>query len=186
MKFFPTAIPDVIIIESKIYFDSRGYFMESYKEDLFAQNGINEKFVQDNTSYSVQGTLRGLHYQIAPFSQGKLVRVFRGSVFDVAVDIRRGSPYFGQWVGKELSEENKLAMYIPPGFAHGFFVLSETAEFTYKCTNVYTPEAERGIIWNDPQINIYWPIQNMELIISEKDKQNPELKDADYNFFYDV
>lgn len=184
MKFIPTEIPDVILIEPKIFADDRGYFMETFKEPLFQQNGIAEKFVQDNMSSSTQGTLRGLHYQLDPHGQGKLVRVLKGAVYDVAVDIRRGSPTFGRWVGVELSEANKLSMWIPAGFAHGFYVLSTTAEFTYKCTDVYTPAAERGIIWNDPDIGIVWPVSGNDLILSEKDKKNPPLKNAEYNFVY--
>jgi dTDP-4-dehydrorhamnose 3,5-epimerase len=184
MNFIPTEIPDVILIEPRVFGDSRGYFMETYKEPLFVENGIPDKFVQDNLSSSVKGTLRGLHYQINPNAQGKLVRVLKGSVYDVAVDIRQGSPTFGKWIGVELSEENKLSFWIPPGFAHGFYVTSEMAEFTYKCTDVYTPDAERGIIWNDPDIGIEWPIDGGEVLLSDKDKKNPQLKDADYNFVY--
>ena len=143
-----------------------------------------EQFVQDNMSSSVKGTLRGLHYQLEPYGQGKLVRVFKGAVFDVAVDIRRNSPTFGQWVGVELTAENKLSLWIPAGFAHGFCVLSDIAEFTYKCTSVYTPSAERGIIWNDPEINVAWPVDGELVILSEKDKGNPFLRDADINYYY--
>lgn len=182
MKFFPTDIPDVIIIEPKVFGDRRGYFMETFKEPLFKEHGIDVKFVQDNMSRSIKGTLRGLHYQLDPYAQGKLVRALSGSVFDVAVDIRRNSATFGQWVGVELSGENKLSFWIPAGFAHGFYVMSDTAEFAYKCTNIYKPEAERGIIWNDPDININWPIDMDHLILSDRDKNNPRLKDADYNF----
>ena len=184
MKFIPTEIPDVILIEPRVFGDNRGYFMETYKEPLFVENGISDTFVQDNVSSSVKGTLRGLHYQLNPNAQGKLVRVLKGSVYDVAVDIRKGSPTFGKWIGVELSEENKLSFWIPPGFAHGFYVTSDIAEFTYKCTDVYTPDAERGIIWNDPEIGIEWPIDGGEVLLSERDKQNPLLKDADYNFVY--
>ncbi len=183
MKFIPTEIPDVILIEPRVFGDNRGYFMETYKEPLFAEHGITHAFVQDNMSSSVKGTLRGLHYQLDPHSQGKLVRVLKGSVFDVAVDIRKGSPTFGKWVGVELSEDNKLSLWIPPGLAHGFYVTSGIAEFTYKCTDVYTPDAERGIIWDDPDIGIEWPIDG-EVLLSDKDKKNPRLNDADYNFVY--
>ena len=179
MQFISTTIPDVILIEPKIHGDQRGFFMETYKKPLFYQNGIAIDFVQDNFSRSVKGTLRGLHYQLNPHAQGKLVRVFRGSVYDVAVDVRQDSPTLGQWVGAELSEENKKALYIPPGFAHGFYVLSDIAEFTYKCTSVYAPDSERGIIWNDPELDIQWPIDPNALILSEKDKNNPLFKDAD-------
>ncbi len=184
MKFIPTNIPDVILIEPKIFGDERGYFMETYKYQPFAEHGIDHDFVQDNMSSSVKGTLRGLHYQLDPHAQGKLVRVLKGAVYDVAVDIRQGSPTFGQWVGVELSAENKLSLWVPPGFAHGFYVTSDIAEFTYKCTDVYTPEAERGIIWNDPDIGIKWPLVDDALKLSEKDQQNPPLKSADYNFVF--
>ncbi len=184
MKFIPTDIPDVIVIEPRVFGDHRGYFMETYKEPLFTENGIPNSFVQDNMSSSIKGTLRGLHYQLDPHSQGKLVRVLKGSVFDVAVDIRRGSPTFGKWVGVELTEENKLSLWIPPGFAHGFYVTSETAEFTYKCSDVYTPAAERGIIWNDPDIGIEWPIEHNEILLSDKDRANPPLRNAEYNFVF--
>jgi dTDP-4-dehydrorhamnose 3,5-epimerase len=136
-------------------------------------------------SSSIKGTLRGLHYQLDPHAQGKLVRVLKGSVYDVAVDLRRGSPTFGKWVGVDLSEENKLSLWIPPGFAHGFYVTSDMAEFTYKCTDIYTPMAERGIIWNDPNIGIEWPIQDDDLILSDKDRSNPPLQAAEYNFVYE-
>jgi dTDP-4-dehydrorhamnose 3,5-epimerase len=182
MEFVPTNIPDVLLIKPKVFSDARGYFMETFRQDLFADHGINEPFVQDNMSSSVKGTLRGLHYQLAPHAQGKLVRVIRGSVFDVAVDIRRGSPTFSQWVGVELSESNKLSMYITAGFAHGFYVLSDTAEFIYKCTSLYMPQAERGIVWNDPDLNINWPIDPQFLILSDKDRANPLLKSAAMNF----
>jgi len=169
MTFTALNIPDVLLIEPKVFSDARGYFMETYKESLFAQHGIRFHFVQDNMSSSVRGTLRGLHYQLDPYAQGKLVRVIQGVVFDVAVDIRQGSPWFGKWVGVELSAVNKRSLWIPPGFAHGFCVLSEKAEFVYKTTDVYTPDAERGVIWNDESINIKWPIAEDELILSEKD-----------------
>lgn len=179
MHFIQTKIQDVILVEPKVFKDSRGYFMETYNQKIFHENGITVEFVQDNMSSSVQGTLRGLHYQLAPYAQGKLVRVTKGRVFDVAVDIRRQSPTFGKWVGIELSEENKRSLFIPPGFAHGFYVLSEMAEFTYKCTALYAPKAERGIIWNDPDIGIAWPLLEKTLNLSEKDKNNPPLRLAE-------
>ena len=179
MRFCPTKIGDVIIVGSKSHTDQRGYFMESWNKRVFVQNNIDVDFVQDNLSSSSAGTLRGLHYQLSPHAQGKLVRVTRGRVFDVAVDIRRSSATFGQWVGLELSEDNKLALYIPPGFAHGFLVLSPKAEFSYKCTDFYAPSYERGIIWNDPVININWPLPQNEVILSAKDQALPLLKDAD-------
>ncbi|MBN1481392.1 dTDP-4-dehydrorhamnose 3,5-epimerase [candidate division KSB1 bacterium] len=184
MEFIPTDIPDVCIIKPKLFGDDRGYFMETYKEPLFRAHGIDAYFVQDNMSSSIRGTLRGLHYQLSPHAQGKLVRVLKGSVYDVAVDLRRGSPTFSKWVGVELTEENKLSLWIPPGFAHGFYVLSDMAEFTYKCTHIYTPSAERGIIWNDQEIGIKWPMDKKPLILSDKDKKNPLLKEAEYNFNY--
>ena len=182
MEFIPTDIPEVLLIKPKLFADARGYFMETFRADLFAAHGIDEAFVQDNMSSSVKGTLRGLHYQLAPHAQGKLVRVIRGAVYDVAVDIRRASPTFGRWLGVTLTEENKLSLYIPAGFAHGFYVLSDVAEFIYKCTRLYAPQAERGIIWNDPELNIQWPIESQALILSSKDQANPLLRDAEINF----
>ncbi|HPG39683.1 MAG TPA: dTDP-4-dehydrorhamnose 3,5-epimerase [bacterium] len=182
MEFVRTAINDVILIKPQVFADQRGYFMETYHEKEYRQNGIEACFVQDNMSSSVQGTLRGLHYQLAPYAQGKLVRVTRGRVFDVAVDLRRQSVTFGQYVGVELSEENKCSLWVPPGFAHGFYVLSDSAEFTYKCTEFYNPAAERGISWNDPEINIHWPIDNNNIILSEKDKKFPQFSGAEINY----
>jgi len=184
MKFIPTEIKDVILIEPKIFADERGYFMETYNQQIFEENGLDYHFVQDNMSSSVKGTLRGLHYQLEPYAQGKLVRVIKGAVFDVAVDIRQGSPTFGKWVGVELSEENKKSLFIPPGFAHGFYVLTRMAEFTYKCTSLYAPQAERGIIWNDPDLKIEWPIKGKQIILSQRDKTLPLFKDAEINSFY--
>jgi len=182
-KFQRLDMPDVILIEPTVFVDKRGFFMESYKYSEFAKFGIKEKFVQDNHSRSTRGVLRGLHYQKNPKAQAKLVRVTRGEVFDVAVDIRRGSPTYGRWVGVLLSEENKKMLYVPVGFAHGFCVLSEEAEVLYKTTEEYAPEYERGIIWNDPDIGIKWPIE--EPILSPKDAALPRLKDADNDFQYD-
>jgi len=182
MEFIQTAIKDVILIKPQVFADQRGYFMETYHEKEYRHNGINAHFVQDNMSSSVQGTLRGLHYQLAPHAQGKLVRVTRGRVFDVAVDLRRQSATFGQYVGVELTEENKFSLWVPPGFAHGFYVLSDSAEFTYKCTAFYNPAAERGISWNDPEINIQWPIDNNNIILSDKDKKFPPLSGAEINY----
>ena len=184
MQFIPTEIKDVIIIVPRVFQDDRGFFMESYNYKIFQENGINVSFVQDNISRSVKGTLRGLHYQLEPHAQGKLVRVTIGSVFDVAVDIRKNSPTFGKWAGAELSEENKKAMYIPPGFAHGFYVQSDIAEFTYKCTDLYAPQSEAGIIWNDPAIGIQWPVLEEQVILSPKDAKLPLMKDARNNFIY--
>jgi dTDP-4-dehydrorhamnose 3,5-epimerase len=168
----------VLIIEPKVFGDERGFFYESFNARTFAeQTGITAQFVQDNHSKSVKGVLRGLHYQIQQ-AQGKLVRVVAGEVFDVAVDIRKHSPTFGKWVGVLLSAENKRQMWIPQGFAHGFLVTSESAEFLYKTTDYYAPEFERSIIWNDPAIGIQWPIAN-EPTLSNKDKVAPLLKDAE-------
>ncbi len=176
MKFTPTSLADVILIEPVVYRDSRGYFMETYREDIFNNGGINANFVQDNQAKSTRGVLRGLHYQLE-YPQGKLIRVLQGDIFDVAVDIRKSSPNFGKWVGEILSAENKKQLYIPPGFAHGYCVLSEDAEITYKCTEIYHKEDDRGIIWNDDDIRIEWPIENP--ILSEKDLYQPKLRNAE-------
>jgi dTDP-4-dehydrorhamnose 3,5-epimerase len=184
MQFIPLAIPDVILVEPAIHGDHRGYFLESYRRDLFAENGIDINFVQDNMSSSSYGVVRGLHYQKNPAVQGKLVRVVNGEVFDVAIDIREGSPWYGKWVGQFLSAENKRSMYVPPGFAHGFCVVSEYAEFHYKCTGYYSPENERSVIWNDPAVGIEWPIPLEKVILSEKDANAPILADADNNYVY--
>jgi dTDP-4-dehydrorhamnose 3,5-epimerase len=158
MKVIPTAIPDVLLIEPKVFGDARGFFFESFNQKAFnAAIGLKLDFVQDNHSRSARGVLRGLHYQIQQ-PQGKLVRVVRGSVFDVAVDLRKSSPTFGQWVGAELSEDNHRQMWVPPGFAHGFVVTSESADFLYKTTDYYAPQHERCIAWNDPAIGIQWPL----------------------------
>jgi len=169
MKINPMKIPDVLLIEPDVFGDSRGFFMESWHRKKYAEAGLDVDFVQDNHSRSGQGVLRGLHYQLEQ-PQGKLVRVVTGSVFDVAVDIRRGSPTFGQWAGTELSEENQHQLYVPPGFAHGFCVLSDTADFLYKCTDFYAPEYEHGILWDDPAIGIDWPGRDFK--ISDKDAKN--------------
>lgn len=176
MKIIPTEIPDVLIIEPKVFGDERGFFFESYNERAFLeQAGISESFVQDNHSRSAKNVLRGLHYQIQQ-PQGKLVRVVAGLVFDVAVDLRKSSKTFGQWVGVSLSAENKQQLWLPPGFAHGFVVLSDYADFLYKTTDFYAPQHERCILWNDPDIGIAWQIQ--EPILSAKDKAGKLLKDA--------
>ena len=181
-RFQRLEIPEVVLIEPKVFADGRGFFMETYKLSDFSEFGIKEPFVQDNHSHSVKGVLRGLHYQNPPKAQGKLVRVVRGEIYDVAVDIRKGSPTYGKWIGVVLSEENKLMLYVPPGFAHGFCVLSEVAEVVYKCTEEYDPVAEAGIIWNDPEIGIKWPIEAP--ILSEKDSKWPRLRDAINHFVY--
>jgi dTDP-4-dehydrorhamnose 3,5-epimerase len=168
VEFIKTDIPDVVIIETKVFGDERGFFMETWQRKTFAANGIDYDFVQDNHSLSGKGILRGLHYQIKQ-PQGKLVRVISGEVFDVAVDIRKGSPCFGKWVGITLSAENKRQLWVPPGFAHGFYVVSEQAEFVYKCTDFYAPEYERSIIWDDPDLGIAWPLDGVQPLLSEKD-----------------
>jgi dTDP-4-dehydrorhamnose 3,5-epimerase len=179
MKFIPTHIPEVILIEPEVFGDQRGFFLEIYHQTLFAEAGITETFIQDNHSGSRQGTLRGLHYQIR-HPQGKLVRAIVGQLFDVAVDLRQSSPTFGQWVGEILSAENKKQLWVPPGFAHGFYVLSEWAELSYKVTDVYAPEWERTLGWNDPAIGIEWPIlPEVDLILSQKDKHGKLLHEAD-------
>lgn len=179
-KFNETNIKDVYIIEPKLFGDNRGYFMETYNEDDFKNNGLNYDFVQDNQSKSKKGVLRGLHFQ-KKHPQAKLVRVLEGEVYDVAVDLRKDSPTYGKWVGVLLSSDNNKMLMIPRGFAHGFVVLSETAVFAYKCDEFYHPEDEGGIMWNDPEIGIEWPYDG-ELILSEKDKKHPLLKDCKIKF----
>jgi len=181
-NFKRLEISGLIIIEPRVFHDTRGFFMESYKYSEFASYGISESFVQDNHSYSRKGVLRGLHYQNPPRAQGKLVRVIAGEIFDVAVDIRRGSPTYGRWVGVILSSDNKKMFYIPPGFAHGFCVLSESAEVLYKSTDEYAPEYETGIVWNDPEVGVDWPVKNP--IISSKDAALPQLRWAKNEFVY--
>lgn len=178
--FNETKIKDVYIIDVKTYGDNRGYFMETYKESDFKEAGLNYNFVQDNQSSSRKGVLRGLHFQ-KKHPQAKLVRVMKGEVFDVAVDLRKGSPTYGQWVGAVLSEENKRQFMIPRGFAHGFVVMSDYAEFAYKCDELYHPEDEGGIMWNDPEIGIDWPDVG-EIILSEKDKAQPSFADSKIEF----
>jgi len=181
-EFRHLDIPDVILIQPRIFGDDRGFFLELYKHSDFVQAGIQEHLVQDNYSKSAFGVLRGLHYQKSPKTQGKLVFCLKGRIFDVAADIRKGSPYFGKWVSAELSEQNRQMLYVPPGFAHGFQVLSETAEVMYKCTDEYSPKDERGIIWNDREINVTWPLPDP--ILSEKDRVNPPLRSADNDFVF--
>lgn len=179
-QFQRLALPDIILVIPKVFGDPRGFFLELYKHSEFAAAGIPDHFVQDNLSKSSKGVLRGLHYQKSPHAQGKLVRCLSGRVFDVAVDIRKGSPHYAKWAGIELSAENSSMLYVPPGFAHGFLVLSDSAEVLYKCTAEYAPESDRGIIWNDPEIGIRWPMP--EPLLSDKDGVLPLLKDADNNF----
>ena len=181
MNIIKTAIPDVLIIEPKVFGDERGFFFESFNQKIFEDAvGRSVSFVQDNHSKSSKGVLRGLHYQLPPYAQGKLVRCVLGEVFDVAVDIRKNSPTFGQWVGVNLSAENKRQLWIPEGFAHGFLTLSDTAEFLYKTTNYYAPQSEGSIIWNDPQLGIEWPLSS-EPSLSNKDMQGRLF--ADFEFF---
>ena len=180
--FMKLYIPEVILIEAQSFSDARGFFLESFKQSAFINNKINTRFVQDNFSHSVKGVLRGLHYQNNPKAQAKLVIVLMGEIFDVAVDIRKGSPTYGKWVGEILSGENHKLLYIPEGFAHGFCVLSKEADVLYKVSQEYSPEHENGIIWNDPTIDITWPIDKP--ILLEKDLRLSFLKDIDNNFVY--
>lgn len=174
MNVIKTEIPDVLIFEPKVFSDERGFFMESFNQKIFEEAvGGKVEFVQDNHSKSTKGVLRGLHYQIEPYAQGKLVRCVAGEVFDVAVDIRKDSETFGKWVGVNLSSENKKQLWIPEGFAHGFLVLSDSAEFLYKTTNFYNPGSDKGVAWNDPDIGISWPINNP--LLSDKDSKQPFL-----------
>jgi len=185
MNYIETTIPDVWIIEPVVYADKRGYFMEIYKQADFEQHIGNVHFVQENESCSTKGVLRGLHYQLAPFAQAKLVRVIQGTVLDIAVDLRQASPTFGQYVAVELSAENKLQIFIPRGFAHGFYVCSDEAVFIYKVDNLYNPIFERGIQYNDPTIDINWNVDsNNQIILSEKDQRLPSLQNAEINFSY--
>lgn len=179
MKVIPASIPEVMIIEPRVFGDDRGFFYESYNErDFEKATGLKPRFVQDNLSKSARNVLRGLHYQIRQ-PQGKLVRVISGEVFDVAVDIRKSSPTFGKWVGETLSAENKRMIWIPEGFAHGFLVTSEAAEFLYKTTDYWAPEHERTIVWNDPDLSIDWPLDGEEPVLSGKDRQGKAFRDAD-------
>lgn len=179
MKFIPTRLSDVILVQPGVFEDERGFFFETYRQDRFSQSGIDDNFVQDNHSGSRKGVLRGLHYQIRQV-QGKLVRVISGEIFDVAVDIRRSSPTFGQWVGVNLSSENKLQLWVPAGFAHGFYVLSGWAEVIYKTTNYYAPQWERTILWNDPQIGVEWPLLGgLQPYVSVKDAGGKSLTNAE-------
>ena len=181
-NFKKLKIPEVILVEPQVFPDERGFFMESFKESIFKENGINTKFVQDNYSHSIKGTLRGLHYQKNPKAQAKLVIAIRGEIFDVAVDIRKGSPTYGKWVGEILSEQNHKLLYVPEGFAHGFCVLTDEADVLYKVNNEYSPETDRGLLWNDPKVGVKWPIE--KLITSKKDQKQPLLENIDNNFEY--
>ncbi|WP_444959384.1 dTDP-4-dehydrorhamnose 3,5-epimerase [Microbulbifer sp. ZKSA002] len=180
MNIIETKIPDVKIVEPKVFGDERGFFYESFRDDIFNGKCAHRAFVQDNHSKSSRGILRGLHYQTER-TQGKLVRVVRGEVYDVAVDLRRSSPTFGQWVGVYLSAENNRQLWVPEGFAHGFYVTSESAEFVYKCTDYYAPEYEKSLLWNDPDLNIDWPIvEGIQPQLSEKDRNGSSFKDTVY------
>ncbi|MCB0263472.1 MAG: dTDP-4-dehydrorhamnose 3,5-epimerase [Calditrichaeota bacterium] len=172
----PTEIPEVLVIKPRVFRDPRGFFMETFHAEKYAEAGIRENFVQDNHSFSTKGILRGLHYQLKR-PQGKLVQAVSGEIFDVAVDIRKGSPTFGKWVGVTLSERNKWQIYVPPGFAHGFYVVSETANVTYKCTDFYDGKDEYGIQWSDPEIGIDWQL-DVNPVLSPKDELHPALKNA--------
>lgn len=179
MKILKTEIADLLILEPTLHGDSRGYFFESFHADRFrGLTGLDVQFVQDNEAMSRRGVVRGLHYQLAPYAQAKLVRVVVGNVWDVAVDMRRSSPTFGRYVAVELSAENKRQLYIPKGFAHGYAVLSEEAVFQYKCDEYYHPEAEAGVAWNDPTIAIEWPMAEEDMVLSEKDQYHPRFEDA--------
>ena len=183
MRVIDTPIPELKIIEPAVFADTRGFFFESFNQAKFNQAvGYDVAFVQDNHSYSIKGALRGLHYQLPPHPQGKLVRCVTGEVFDVAVDIRKSSPNFGQWVGVHLSAENKRQLWIPPGFAHGFLTLSEHAEFLYKTTDYWAKDCEQAIIWNDPSIAIDWPAFDGQPLLSEKDRLAPKLSEQQYLF----
>ena len=183
-NFIETKIKDLYIIEPKVFGDDRGYFMECYNKKAFEKAGLDMVFVQDNESKSKKGVLRGMHFQ-TKFTQGKLVRCTQGEVYDVAVDLRKGSPTYGQWEGVLLSAENKKQFYVPEGFAHGFLVLSDEAVFNYKCTNLYAPEYDGGLLWNDPEVGIEWPLDGIdEIILSEKDKKQSTLKELDLPFEY--
>ena len=184
MRIIETPIPGLLIIEPRVFADERGYFFESYNESNFEKLGLVHRFVQDNESKSQRGVIRGLHYQLEPYAQTKLIRVIRGTVYDVAVDLRKGSPTFGQWYGLEVSATNKKQFYIPKGFAHGFSVISKYAIFSYKCDNFYNPASERGIRYDDPALGIDWRITEAEAVVSEKDLHNPGLADAEMNFIF--
>ncbi|WP_297090696.1 dTDP-4-dehydrorhamnose 3,5-epimerase [uncultured Draconibacterium sp.] len=184
MKIIETGLPGLVVIEPRVFEDDRGYFFESYQRDRYLEAGIVKPFIQDNESRSVKGVVRGLHYQLGEASQAKLVRVVQGCVYDVAVDLRQGSPTFGKWFGLKIDENNKKQLYVPRGFAHGFSVLSETAIFTYKCDNVYNRDAERSINPFDEKLGINWQLGTEECIVSEKDTKAPSFDSAQINFVF--
>jgi len=177
MKIFSTNIPEVLVFEPDVHVDERGYFMETFRSSMFKERGMKSDFVQDNQSSSKKGTLRGLHYQLLS-PQGKLVRVISGEVFDVAVDLRKSSNTFGDWVAETLSAENKRQLWVPPGFAHGFLTLSDHAELSYKCTDYFNPNDEHILLWSDAKIGIDWPVANLEVVLSEKDSKGKFLSEA--------
>ena len=185
MNIIQTGLPGLVVIEPRVFEDERGYFFESFQQERYSEFGIHKTFVQDNESKSVRGVIRGLHYQLAPYSQAKLVRAVQGKVFDVAMDLRKNSPTFGRWYGLELSDDNKRQLFIPQGFAHGFSVLSKTAVFTYKCDSLYNKGAERAINAFDPKLNIDWKLGKAECIISDKDKKAELFEDAEINFLFE-
>lgn len=182
-NFKRLEIPELVVVEANSFSDERGFFLESFKESEFTANGINTRFVQDNISHSIRGVLRGLHYQKNPKAQAKLVTAIRGEIFDVAVDIRKGSPTFGKWIAEILSDKNHKSLYVPEGFAHGFCVLSNVADVLYKVNQEYSSENERGIIWNDSTLGINWPVENP--ILTKKDLELPLLNDIDNNFSHE-
>jgi dTDP-4-dehydrorhamnose 3,5-epimerase len=184
MQVLQTKIPGLLIIEPKVFKDQRGYFFESYHYRKYQEFGIENEFVQDNVSSSVRGVIRGLHYQLSPYAQGKLIQVLKGKVLDVVVDLRQGSPTFGEHLALELSDENHRQFFVPRGFAHGFSVLSEDVIFSYKCDNYYNKESERGINFNDSSLNIDWQIPESEIIVSPKDQALPSLDEAEKNFVF--
>ena len=182
-KFTESPLAGLLIIEPKVFSDDRGFFMEYYNKDGYAENGFSETFIQDNHSRSAKGVVRGMHYQINPHPMGKLVKVVRGKIFDAGLDIRKGSPTFGKWHGEVLSGENHKMLYLPPGFAHGFLCLEDNTEVVYKCSGMFDGSCERAILWNDPAVGIKWPLNEVkEVVVSEKDQKNPPLKAAETNF----
>lgn len=185
MKIIETFIPGLLIIEPRVFADERGYFFEIYEAGRYLDNGIPNVFTQDNESKSKRGVIRGLHYQLSPYSQAKLVRAVAGRIYDVAVDLRMGSPTFGRWFGLELNDDVKRQLFIPRGFAHGFSVLSETAVFAYKCDNPYNRQAERTVNLNDPGLGIDWKLDGLDPVISEKDRFAPAFKEAEMNFYFE-
>jgi dTDP-4-dehydrorhamnose 3,5-epimerase len=185
MKIIETPIPGLLVIEPRVFADERGYFFESFNQNKFVENNLVSNYIQDNESKSHYGVIRGLHYQLAPYAQTKLIRVVRGTVYDVAVDLRQGSPTFGKWHGIIVSASNKRQFYIPKGFAHGFSVLSEYAIFSYKCDDFYNPQAERGIRFDDPSLNIDWMLPKELQVISGKDHVHPFFADAEMNFKFE-